>query len=176
MGIFTHVAAYLAVLQPGDAIWRIYLQQGVLLTKGRIVWGTLIQANKQLFHPGMHDCPAMALYSLDPYFDTHPDELMALAHRLFSLKGTRPADRDELHFARVVTDEMDRSMHLPVPLSLTDGRECFASVIMVYRRHLPGRYLSQGLFPLLVRPEMTKVSMIVPSKYWSSDLLRAWGK
>jgi hypothetical protein len=157
-----------------DRLWEIYRNRKGLLSCGSVVWGALIQANSMLFSRGPNDCPAAAVYSLDSFFDGEPEALREIARSLFALKGTAPADPTLRKLADDITDERERSMKLAVPASLTQGREVFYTCIMVFRRHLPGRYLASGLFPLIAHPPATEATMILPSRYWGVDMVSFW--
>jgi hypothetical protein len=156
-----------------DELLEVYRRQGMLLREGSIVWGALVQANLLLFEPGPEDHPAMAVYSSDSLFEDDPDRLVAIARRLFALKGTTPEDPGERRLAEMITDEMERGMGWAVPKSCTGGREVRSTTFMVFRRHLPGKVLSCSWFPLLTHPE-TPAVMIVPWEYWPPDLVRIW--
>lgn len=45
---------------------------------------------------------------------------------------------------------------------------------MVHRPDLPDRYLASGLFPLVICPEATPATIILPARYWGDDLLALW--
>lgn len=159
-----------------DGLWELYRQRSLLLTRGTIVWAHLVQANEVLFSPGKIDAPAMVIYSPDPYFDAHLDELAEMASRLFALKDTKPEDAELARFARFITDEMDRNLHVPIPSQISENRTVIATGIMVHRKHLPFGVLTESFFPLLALPEVTPATMILPERYWPDSLLRAWGK
>lgn len=161
-------------LHLGDAIWVLYRERARLLRSGRVVWGTLVQANELLFQPATADLPAAALYSPDRHYDDKPEELGRIAQALFALKGTTPADPSLQKLAHDITDELERSYNLRVPDLLTGGREVYLTTIMVHRRHLPGGYLTQGLFPLIAHPASTRATMILPARYWGPELRYFW--
>src|SRR5262245_39677660 len=72
-----------------DPLLRILADQQILLNRGEIVWGRLVQANQILFDPSNDNtAPANMIYSLDPYFDGRVDILGGVAHGLFARKGT----------------------------------------------------------------------------------------
>lgn len=156
-----------------DELMEIYRHQGTLMRKGRIVWGASVQANTNLFQPGPHDHPAMAIHSADPFFDKNPICLAAIARRLFQLKGTIPNDPDEHRLAEMITNEMERGMGWVVPKSCTEGREVISTSYMVVRQHLPNGVLRCAWYPLLTHPDTAAV-MIVPSSYWPDGLVRIW--
>jgi hypothetical protein len=53
-------------------------------------------------------------------------------------------------------------------------RGVFYTVALVVRKHLPEGVLRSRPFPLLVLPEQTTATMILPSRYWSKRLLAQW--
>jgi hypothetical protein len=150
-----------------------FRRQSLLLRDGNIVWGHLVQANANLFEPGPHDHPAVTTYSTDPIFDDRPDLLEAIASRLYDLKGTLPDEPAEREWAEIISDDMNRGMGHIVPKSCTHGREARSSSVMVFRKDIPGGYLRQQLFPLLVHTRTAAV-MIVSSRYWPPELIRMW--
>ncbi|MFE5595167.1 hypothetical protein [Streptomyces sp. NPDC056549] len=49
-----------------------------------------------------------------------------------------------------------------------DG-QLYCTDIIVARRHLPGRALSESVFPLLITPEHTEMTMMLPSRFWPTS-------
>jgi hypothetical protein len=160
-----------------DGLGRMYRHQDRLRDRGQVVWSHVIQANEVLFDPndeGDDDWPALVLYSLDPTFDGTPEQLQQLASKLFRLRSERIADREGRKFMALIKDEMARPMHVPVPKSFGLGRDLYMSALSIHRKHLPERYLAQGLFPLLVNPAETTSVMLLPSRWWSEILIALW--
>src|SRR5687768_5921828 len=170
--------SYLTLQPPGwcrlwrDPLMQFYNSQEQIRQHGQIVWGHLVQANNLLYEPGSDDCPASAIFSLDPWFDDHLDELEAIAHRLLALKETSPNDPLAAPIARYLTAETERQVSLPVPRHRTGGREVYIGDIMVHRKHLPNGYLSVSFFPVVVLPGHGM--MMVPSRFWGDALATAW--
>jgi hypothetical protein len=161
-------------LSPGERLWTVFREREQLVTRGKVVWGALVQANELLFRPGPNDCPANAIFSPDNDYDGEPLELGRLGHELFALKGTRPDDPVLRKVAADITNEMQRSFNFRIPDAMTGGREVYFTTIMVHRRHLPGRVLTQGFFPMVVDPGQTEATMILPSDYWPPQMLAFW--
>lgn len=159
---------------PGDGIWDIYRAKNILLEQGMVVWGVTVQANELLFMPGKSDCPAMVIYSTDACFDNNVEELHLLADQLFALKGTKPVDVELAHFAAVITNERDRSMCVAISHKLTRGRTVNSTNVMVFRKHLPNGVLSLRYFPLLIHPESTPCTIMLPYQYWPKLLRNLW--
>ncbi|WP_449473193.1 hypothetical protein [Streptomyces tanashiensis] len=154
-----------------DPLAEILKAQDVLLAEGRLVWGAIVQANSDLFVRGWHDLPAAVIYSPDTaVFDDSPDLLLDIARKLYRLKGTRQQDPELAAFSRMLASEMDREMRLEVPRRLTGSAAVYCTDIIVARRHLPGRALSKSIFPLLIAPEHTAMTMMLPSRFWPTSV------
>lgn len=159
-------------MPPTDGLMEVVRQQRRLLAEGRIVWGALVQANNQLFAPGDLDLPAMLVYSLDPYFDARPAELRSIGSKVFALKGTEPADPELNSLARLITEEVDRSMGLRLP-PVFSPQELRSAVFVVFRQHIPNGVLSCGLFPILTHTA-TDAVLILPFEFWPAELTILW--
>lgn len=154
-----------------------YRDQNILLKHGIVVWGRLVQANNLLFKPGKWDHPAVIVCSPDPVFDRGLRELAAIAREIYELKNKKldhPEMSDLIIFAESITNEMDCPFNVAIPNYLTLNNLVYFTSIMVCRKHLPAGYLKSGWFPVLIAPDKTPASMILPSKYWESSLLEVW--
>jgi len=158
-----------------DQLNDIFNNQRKLFQQGSIVWGQIVQANNLLFNAGNDDCPAAIIYSLDPAIDCNSHVLKKAASGLFSVKGEHVENEEMQRFSDLLEDELERQMKLHVPLFLTKNIQCYYTTIMVCRNHLPNKILSNDLFPLLVLPEQTEATMILPKQYWSDTLIQCWG-
>lgn len=161
-------------MRPNDALSEAVSRQGLLLSEGKVVWGSIVQANTLLFKRGDSDHPAMIVHCRQPELDPRPAELRAIAQRIYKLKGATPSDPVERAIAAKVTNEMDRTMGWRVPNELT-ARWAMSAAIMVYRKHLPGGVLSGSTYPLLVHDD-TQAVMIVPVEFWPEGLVKLWKK
>lgn len=158
-----------------DKLRLVTRDQERLRDHGWVVWGALVQANEVLFNPSNRQTlPANVIYSTDAFYDDEPDLLQDLASGLFELKGTDPDDEELERFANAVTDELARNMKLRLPASICEGRKVYFTTCLIHPPHLPGGYLAQGVFPLLICPEQTDAVMILPSRYWPRDLRERW--
>ena len=155
-----------------DPLIEVSHNQALLLREGRIVWAALVMANNLLFKPGKEDCPALLVYSLDPWFESRPDELHAIARRIFELKNTQPTEPGLRALAKLVTEESDRGMGWRVPEALTD-RDVRGAIFMVFRQHIPQGQMCGERFPILVHPS-TEAVMILPFEGWPAELVKAW--
>lgn len=156
-----------------DAMWINYRDQWKLLTEGMPVWGTIVQANSLMFEPGRHDCPGTVLYARTR---RHGDDLIRLseiASNLFQLKGKHADDPECQRYGDMLEDEMDRAMGIKVPEKITGGIPLRSASVIFHRKHLPVNYLAAGFFPLLIH-QKTKSCMVLPSRFWSRDLIEHW--
>jgi hypothetical protein len=158
--------------RPDDALREVLENQDLLLTEGRISWGAIVQANKLLFSPGTSDCPAQLLHSHDTHFDARPHQLGHVAERIYELKSTKPTDPRLQLVAERVTNEIDRAMNWRLPEDLT-ARDVRASIVMVFRKHLPNGVLKQRLVPVLTHPS-TEAILIVPFEFWPPEMIGLW--
>jgi hypothetical protein len=148
----------------------IFGHQDLLLTRGRLTWGVIVQANKMLFttrgRDGRTNAPADALYTEDPAGLGSPLPMLAVAENLFSFKeGERP-DADAERLGAMIADEFLRKHRVPVPPQWSPAYPTFMTSIFVDRAHLPGRTLHGALLPMLILPERTDVVMIAPRFFW----------
>jgi hypothetical protein len=165
----------LVFLLSGDKLRKVLHDQPLLRDHGQVVWGFLVQANQILFHPSNRRVlPANVIYSPDTYFDDRVPELQDVAQGLFRLKGTSPRDKELKRFARAITDELARTMRLPLPRSLSEDKEAYFTTCLIQPSHLPGGHLAGGFFPLVICPEKTMAVMILPAHYWAEELRDFW--
>jgi hypothetical protein len=122
-----------------------------VIADGEQTMAWLVQANNNLFKPGIHDLPALVLISPDKLVANDKEFLSELADRVFALKGTDPAecaDKDDAFVAELMRDETyvegkrDR-----LPKGFTQGRVVYLAHIFVYRDHLPGKRITGRRLP-----------------------------
>lgn len=159
---------------PDDQIQVLLDHQDVLFQEGVIVWGKLLQANRQLFGHGPNDHPGDLLFSPNPGGYTSVEDLDPIAQRVKQLKGTSPSDPELKTIADHLTDERVRVYGLRVPASISPRIPCMISTTYFARKHLPGGKLSSGFFPVIVLPRPPHVALPVPSKYWPQELINCW--
>lgn len=140
------------------------------MREGQVVWGQLVQANSKLFQPGPQDHPAALVISLDPEADEYPVRLEVLAHEIYANKGKMPDKQAMAPLADLVADEMSRESSA-VSDDLVALKECRLVSVMVVRKHLPYKFLSGRLFPVLTLPDLPSTVMIAPCKFWDARLL-----
>jgi hypothetical protein len=155
----------------GHALSENVAQQALLLQKGEVVWGALLQANNALFKKGPDDLPGAVIYSTDRYFDARPHELAGIATRLFAHKGVQAPEAIR-PISEWLADEKRAAFNLPVPAELT-SRSAFATGTLFFRKHLPLQLVGGGWMPMLVHPE-TRAVMVVPRQFWNRELVARW--
>lgn len=139
-----------------------------LLLRGQVVLSARVMANRSLYFVGSTpSASAMdVVWSADPFFEEHADELAIVAREVAALKNLSP-NNENAEIARFVTEEMSRPQSVALPPSLSEGREMFLSALIVWRAHLPLGFLSGTFLPLLVLPGETLAALIVPGRFWS---------
>jgi hypothetical protein len=143
----------------------------LLLQKGTVVWGALLQANNALFQKGPADHPGAVLYSSDPYFEARPQELRAIAHQVFSSKG-KDAPEDIRRINDWLTNEQETAYNLGVPPSLT-AHPTFATAVLFFHKHLPEQHLCGTWMPLLMHSS-TRAVIVAPRQFWPRELIERW--
>jgi TPR repeat protein len=158
-----------------DRLLLILADQELLLARGTVVWGHLVQANQILFdRDNERTAPANVIYSPDAYFDGRTDVLAAFARDLFAQKGMLPGDPEIGSFVRAVTDEYLRVMRRELPRSYSAGRPAYFATCFIEPHHLPDGYLARSEFPLLVNADETEAVMMLPVRFWPPELLARW--
>lgn len=142
------------------------LYQFEVVDEGKMVYGTLVEANSELFKKaksGIEEdgiMPGVAVFSLDEYYEEHPDELRGIADALFADKRNNSLRSD---FKYVFNEK--------VPKRLTGGRTVYMSTLAFYRKFLPVGFLTGWLFPVFALPEKYDSLILVDCKYWTDNLI-----
>lgn len=155
----------------------LYRDQRILVKRGMVVWAHLVQANNLLFEKGQFNYPANIVCSPDLFFDDNLIKLAIISRELYQLKNKKiehPEMSELKVFADAITSENKGLLNIKITNSVTFNKTVYFTTIMVYRKHIPLRYLKSGWFPVLIAPEKTPAAMILPSRYWSSSLIEVW--
>jgi hypothetical protein len=146
----------------------------LLLDYGWIVWGTIVQANNGLYGPGQSNLPAVTLFSTDPAFDASPARLRELAARVGALKDSIRTEADLRPIAEAVTDETNRTILERLPPRMAASELAWIGRTIILRAQLPSGFLSHWLLPMIVCPERTPESVVLPLRYWPEGLSDLW--
>ena len=152
----------------------IYNDNEYLAKHGKIVFAYLIQANNEIFKRKVFgfDVPGCLLYSTDPYYEDHPEELEALAKQIYQYKGRKDAPEEIRKFVEHITNEYSYEQNQKLPKSITPNGDVYYSVFMIWRKHLIDKHLKVSIFPIFADPNVVKSCMIVPKEYWSNDYIK----
>lgn len=139
-----------------------------VLKNGSMGYGCLIEANMKLFSPSkyVHQVlPAAIIYSFDKYFDSNPLELKTIAHNLIKDRRNNFLKNETQYFSNIKVEGYGEN-----------GRCVYATVVMVYRKHLPwgGFPGSHLILPILANPQSSSSAFIVDSKYWSKNVIASF--
>ncbi|MBK6314250.1 MAG: hypothetical protein IPF53_08010 [Blastocatellia bacterium] len=156
-----------------DPLRTIIAEQEHLFSGSTVVWGSIAGANDLLFDPGPEDSPASVVYCTATDFDESPAVLRETVDTIRQL--TPESDDPQVRaFAEYVADDNARALKVSVPFSIGANERMFHATFVVVRKHLPDGVLSQNLVPLLVNPARTACVTILPSRYWSPEMLDYW--
>ena len=148
----------------------------MLLESGTVAWGCTAQANRLLYMAGDEDNPCNTVYSPSPYFDDNPQHLADITNRVRKLKDTEPEDPQLAAVAAAITDPFNQIDKQQLPYKLTDGHEVYFAWTLVHRSRLPDGILSDRILPLMICPERTPATMILPLALWARPLIDRWGR
>ena len=156
-----------------DPLGRVVKDRPLLLERGFVAPGVLIQANAYLWGAGKDDSAALALWSDDARLETDLPLLRTLALELADLKG-KPIEEvapEMQPIARDITNDSARPLNLKLPENWgLPGADFYMSALLVWRAHLPTRYLTGRIVPMLALPAQTDATMILPAMFWSDAL------
>ena len=159
-----------------DELTTLFQNLPALFTKGIVVWGHIIQANRLMFEPGIFNCPGELVYSLADPSRVRPERLQQVATRLQELKGSDTQDPELAPIADYLTDEQIRVFGLRVPKKISPQLSCRISTTFFVRKHLPQKRICQMLMPIVVNPESPHVAMPLPARYWPEPLVEWWSE
>jgi hypothetical protein len=154
----------------GDRLGEFFHNQSRVLKDGGIVLGHIVQANSQLYRAGKFYCPGEVVYCVDPSVVVAPSHLAAVATHLFALKGQPAETKEEQYISYYLAHERTRVFGLPVPSTVSANIPCAISTVYFNRKHLAGGKLSSTLMPLLITRDVPRYAMVLPAKYWPTEL------
>lgn len=135
--------------------------------EGKLAIGALVQANEMIFKPGDIDVGGAMLYTFEPYYIEHPDELRGLAHELFNTKGDTGYAPSIQRLADALADEVERVCRYKIPRNVTENRDVYYTTVMFSREHLPNGFLPGGItFPMLILEDIEPEAIVLPKWYW----------
>ncbi|RUL78148.1 hypothetical protein [Dyella choica] len=154
-----------------DPLDRLRGNMPLLMQKGRVVWGHVVQANNGLFEGKVGGAPLEVLY--DPRGLLPNETLREMARMLFGLKG-QPSDDPVLQrYADHLQKEVSRLFDWRLPSSAFPY-PLHASTSYISRDWLPGGRLVNPLIPLVVSEHCPGSVVIAPSGLWPVEYKDAW--
>lgn len=135
------------------------------LNNGNIVYGCLVMANKELYKESKHihkSYPAILIYGTDECFVDDPTPLIRIAKELYDNKDNNFLQNESTFYS-----------HYELPKSMTDGKNVYATCVLLYRYHLPLGFIkdNMSIMPLIVDPNSCPSSFVADAKYWSLELV-----
>lgn len=149
----------------------IYHEKKSLARNGKIVYGHLIQANSKIFRRVIFggSLPGVMLFSMDPYYDKHPEEINNIANEIYKYKNHKYAPIEIRKFVELISNEYTYVQNAELPMSLTPNGKVYYTTFMIWRKHLIKKHLTVSIFPIIADPDNVKSSMIVPKEYWTKE-------
>ncbi len=173
-----------------DPLNKIYTDMDILLKRGQVYWGVLVQANEILFRDAPYvDCPGNVVFSTNKSLGNRPELMLEIATDIFAYKNTNYVPEHLKQVVDIVTDEYERVFNYPIPLNdikrvndspvvFDEDDNLFFTTIMFFRDYLPTGKLLSDIFPILAAPEVTDISIVLPERYWTGETLsmyiRGW--
>lgn len=154
------------IVKPDTYKAKPYLNYDVL-NYGDIVYGTLVMANSAIYKPSRNvhkSYAAVLLYSTDESFIDDPMPLREYAEKLFENQS-----KDD----SILSDDTKFIAHYKLPLSMTNGKNVYATCVLLYRYHLPLGFIlnSSAMIPMIVSPDSCQSSFVIDAKYWPLELV-----
>ncbi len=176
---FMQKSTYLKLRNPG---WKweesdlalIIPKWPEILKNGKLSWGHVIMANSLMFETSIYDHPGLLLIDTDPC-ETSPAELESTSMQMYQLKISehQAQTSDKMIIQELLQDEHNFPIGFEVPKEFNPYDDRFISTVYFQRKHLPENRLITSLLPVIYCEE-TKITFIVPSKYWSPEFIEWW--
>lgn len=157
-----------------DQLDRLRTDTSTLLRTGRMVWGRIVQANRQLFEGGIAGAPLELLY--DPRGQVSPQDLGVVANALFGLRGERPDEPALQVYAEHLRAERSRLFGWRTPSQGWWPYPLSASSSFVHTAQLPGGRLAFAEFPVLISDACPGSVMVAPWQCWPAPVFDAWAE
>lgn len=140
-----------------------------VLDKGEICYGYIMLVSGALIRGKgtyINDAyPANVIYSGDPYFESDPLELKAIAARVFGDSGMKLPPV-------VGKNGFPVYENLPLDKKATGGREVYLKSIEIQLDQLPLLRLTNRLIPVIAEPEKDyRAAFVVDCKYWTDNFI-----
>jgi len=156
-----------------DPLDKLRRDMPLLMQKGRVVWGHVVQANMGLFEGKVAGAPLEVVY--DPRGLFPHEALGGIAGMLFNLRGKQISDPDLLRYADHLQKEVTRLFDWRTPVSFIPY-PLHASTTYISRHWLPGGRVVNPLIPLVVSEHCRGSVVLAPSRLWPADYRDSWMK
>ena len=146
-----------------------------LYNEGKIVYACIFMVNELLFSDYRPACdlsnPGYVVYSLDPYYDDHPDELLLISNKIYSYRDKKIVPLEMQKFVEVMENESNSYFNLLIPLEMTDGREVLLTATLFQRNHLPMLKINGRILPVFADNEKFTTCLPVPKRHFPKEML-----
>jgi hypothetical protein len=147
-----------------------FRDQRVLLQRGRVVWGAITAVKDTTVAPGTGEIAVV--YATGRSFDEIPEKLQEFGQQL----AERVRDEARAEDGQTWKQKLGYDCKVALPSQWTAGTQCYGGNLLVSLPNLPGGQVSHWLLPLLILPEHTDASIVLPQFYWDELLVTEWLK
>lgn len=144
----------------------------MLAHEGTVVLGHFVRAFFPAYIPGRRAHYGSVVYGKDPAMCT---EVFDLAWRVNELRQNHrpPPQGTEIVASSIRNDQSSfPRIELPPALGVEKGR--FVANLCIHRSRLPLGYIHSRLVPLLICPDKTHWSCLLPRRFWSPRMVEVW--
>ena len=158
-----------------DSPFPMFDEAQALYSEGKIVYGSILMANSLLsmdYEYGISiSNPGYVIYSMNPYYDENPNELLLLAEKIYSYRYKNIVPFEMQIFVELMEHENDSYYNIQVPLEMTDGREVFVTSVLFQRNHLPLLKIGGRLLPVFADSENLSTCLPVPKRHFNPEMM-----
>ena len=166
------------MLDSGDSVKQIYDNYQTILSSDDIRLGAVVSVTDRDIYAEMKDImsddidsgrarftvPAIMVYGADDYFNSHPDELMAIADRLSGNAYGLNLSQQDSELISYVLNNNSRPFSMRYQSELTFGHNIILSTVILSKPALCNKKLCNKLLYLAVQGQYTAV---IPAWYYS---------
>lgn len=166
------------MLDSGDSVKQIYDNYQTILSSDDIRLGAVVSVTDRDIYAEMKDImsddidsgrarftvPAIMVYGADDYFNSHPDELMAIADRLSGNSYGLNVSQHDSELINYVLNNNSRPFGMRYQSELTFGHNVILSTVILSKPALCNKKLCNKLLYLAVQGQYAAV---IPAWYYS---------
>lgn len=159
-----------------EELSKLYTEKAVLLEQGEVYYSCLLQANVKLFEKNPpFNYPAQIVYSTLPEAQENPLFLKDTVEEIYSYKySDKEPPKEWKELVENIRNEKDRTAYYFDCYSDNVKLTAKMQTIMVYRKHLPNRFLQENVLPIIACENICDSVIVLPSEFWSDEFKTWW--